>query len=158
MKSPKFSHTGDPLTVVLISYLGRDICLLKTPGNLNGTYNTPKPYSRSTNNGGTSKRTELHGANLWVLELPLFVFPKDRVVQTFVFSSCPSCVITCHPRHQTPLLLAQDLSTVNGLTMSSLPLSPTDSTTVKDASLSQRTPFFLLLGRAMLTKRPTSSQ
>ena len=55
-KSPKSSHTGDPLTAALISYLGKDTRLPKTPGNLNGTYNMPKPYSRSTNNGGTSKK------------------------------------------------------------------------------------------------------
>ena len=56
MKSPKSSHTGDPLGVALISYPGKDIRPWKTPGNLNGTYNTPKPYSVSTNNGGTFKR------------------------------------------------------------------------------------------------------
>ena len=76
MKSLKSSHTGDPLAAVLILYPGKDTCLLKTPGNLNGTYNTPKPYSRGTNNGGTSKKTELHGANLCVLKLPLFVLPE----------------------------------------------------------------------------------
>ena len=89
MKSPKSSHTEDPLAAVLISYLGKDTRLPKTPGNLNGTYNTPKLYSRSTNNGGTSKkglscvvqalvfssRLSLFlprscGANLCVFELP----------------------------------------------------------------------------------------
>ena len=56
MKSPKSSHTGDPLTAVLISYLGKATRPPKTPGNLNGTYNMLKQYSRSTNNGGTSKK------------------------------------------------------------------------------------------------------
>ena len=55
MKSLKSSHTGDPLAAILISYLGKDTRLPKTPGNLSGTYNMPKQYSRSTNNGGTSK-------------------------------------------------------------------------------------------------------
>ena len=89
MKSPKSSHTGDPLAAVLISYLGKDTHLPKIPGNLNGTYNMPKPYSRSTNNGETSKRDwvvwceplcsraafpcsspRLRGANLCVFEPP----------------------------------------------------------------------------------------
>ena len=56
MKSPKSSHTRDPLAAVLILYPGRDTRLPKTPGNLNGTYNMPKPYSRNTNNGKTSKK------------------------------------------------------------------------------------------------------
>ena len=76
MKSPKSSHTGDPLTTVLILYLGKATRLPRTPGNLNGTYNMPKQYSRSTSNGGTSKKTELRGANLCVLKPPLFVLPK----------------------------------------------------------------------------------
>ena len=74
MKSPKSSHTRDPLTAVLISYLGKATRPPRTPGNLNGTYNTPKQYSRSTNNRGTSKRTELHGANLCVFEPPLLCY------------------------------------------------------------------------------------
>ena len=69
MKSLKSSHTGDPLAVILISYLGKDTHLPKIPGNLNGTYNTPKLYSRSTNDGETSKRG------------------PSCVVRTFVFSS-----------------------------------------------------------------------
>ena len=76
MKLPKSSHTGDPLAAVLILYPGKTTRPPKTPGNLNGTYNTPKQYSRSTSNGGTSKRTELHGVNLEVLEPPLFVLSK----------------------------------------------------------------------------------
>ena len=88
MKLLKSSHTGDPLAAILISYLGKDTHPPKTPGNLNGTYNTPKQYSRSTNNGGTSKRLSCmvrtwvfsshlslffprsHGANLCVFKLP----------------------------------------------------------------------------------------
>ena len=77
MKSPKSSHTGDPLAAILISYLGKDTRLPKIPGNPNRTCNTPKLYSRSTNDGGTSKKgTELRGANLCVLELPLLVLSK----------------------------------------------------------------------------------
>ena len=56
MKLPKSSHTGDPLAVVLISYLGKDTRLPKIPGNPNRTCNTPKPYSGRTNNGETSKK------------------------------------------------------------------------------------------------------
>ena len=88
MKLPKSSHTGDPLTAILISYLGRAIHLPKIPGNLSRTYNMPKQYSRSTNNGGTSKRPSCmvrtsssraisllssprsHGANLCVFKPP----------------------------------------------------------------------------------------
>ena len=40
-KSLKSSHTRDPLAADLILYLGKDTCPPKTPGNLNGTYNTP---------------------------------------------------------------------------------------------------------------------
>ena len=128
MKSPKSSHTGGPLAVTLISYPGRDIHPRKTPGNPNGTYNTPKPYSVSTNNGGTFKRTKLHGVNPRVLEPPFFTFLKDCVVQTYVFSSHLSCVITCHPR-PTPPLLAQDLSTVSDSIVSFLPLFLADNAT-----------------------------
>ena len=89
MKSLESSHTGDPLAVVLISYLGKDTHLPKIPGNLNGTCKTPKLYSRSTNDGETSKRDRVawceplcsraaspcslprsRGANLCVFEPP----------------------------------------------------------------------------------------
>ena len=66
----------DPLTAILISYLGKATHPPKTPGNLNRTYNTPKQYSRSTSNGGTSKKTELRGVNLCVLEPPLFALSQ----------------------------------------------------------------------------------
>ena len=56
MKLPKSSHTGDPLAVVLISYLGKDTHWPKIPGNPNETYNTPKLHSRSTNNEEISKK------------------------------------------------------------------------------------------------------
>ena len=128
MKSPKSSHTGDPLAAALISYLGRVTRPPKTPGNLNGTYNMPKQYSRSTNNGGISKKTELRGANPCVLEPPLFALPKIAWCKPFVFSSCPSCPTKCPP-HPTLLLLVQDLSIVNASTMSSLPPSLADNAT-----------------------------
>ena len=90
MKLPKSSHTGDPLAVVLISYPGKDTHRPKIPGNPNETYNTPKPYSRSTNSDETSKKEpdcvvrtvefssrlslsfpRSRGANLCVFEPPL---------------------------------------------------------------------------------------
>ena len=105
MKLPKSSHTGDPLTAVLILYPGKDTRPPKTLGNLSGTYNTLKQYSRSTSNGGISTKTELHGANLCALEPPLPLLFQDCVVQTFVFLSRPSCIRTCRPR-PTPLFPA----------------------------------------------------
>ena len=93
MKLPKSSHTGDPLTIALISYPGKDTHQPKIPGNPSGTYNMPKLYSRSTNDEETSKR----GPNcvvrtVEVLEPPFPCSSQDRVVQTFVFSSRPSCI------------------------------------------------------------------
>ena len=85
MKSPKSSHTGDPLAAILISYPGKDTRPQKTPGNLNGTYSTPKQYSMSTNNGEISKRTGLCGANPSVLEPPLLSFPRLRGANLCVF-------------------------------------------------------------------------
>ena len=126
MKSPKSSHTGDPLTAVLISYLGKATHPPKTPGNLNGTYNTPKQYSRSTSNGGTSKRTGLCGANLCVLELPLFALSKITWCKPLCFRAALLALKTCHPR-PTPLLPVQDLSTVNDSTVSFLPPSLDDN-------------------------------
>ena len=86
MKSTKSSHTGDPLTITLISYPGKDTHLPKTPGNLNGTYNMPKPYSMSTNNEGTSKKglscmVQTHK----VLEPPLFTLPRLHGANIHVF-------------------------------------------------------------------------
>ena len=142
MKSLKSSHTGNPLATVLILYLGKTTRPPRTPGNLNGTYNTPKQYSRSTNNGGISKKTELHGANPCVLKPPLFALFKIMWCKPFAFSSCPSCATTCHPR-PTLLLLVQDLSTVNDSTMSFLPLSLVDSATFSTPPFSNNHPLSL---------------
>ena len=128
MKSLKSSHTGDPLAIALISYPGRDIHLWNTPGNPNGTYNMPKPYSTSTNNRGTFKRPSCMVRTHRFLSHLSSLFQKDRVVQTYMFSSRLSCVITCHPR-PTPPRLAQDLSTVSDSIMSFLPLSLADNAT-----------------------------
>ena len=112
------STTSYRNTIGLISYLGKDTRPLRTLGNLNRTYNMPKQYSRSTNDGGTSKKSCVVRTLVFSSRLSLF-FLQDRVVQTFAFSSHPSCATTCHP-HPTLLLLVQDLSTVNGSTMSFL--------------------------------------
>ena len=126
MKLPKSSHIGDPLAVVLISYLGRGTHRPKIPGNPSGTYNTPKPYSRSTNNDETSKRNRV----AWCEPLGSRAASpcpfQDRVVQTFVFSSRPSCIKPCRLRPTLPLL-AQDPSTVNDSIVSSLPLFLADN-------------------------------
>ena len=127
MKSPKSSHTGDPLTIVLISYPGKDTHPPKTHGNLNETYNMPKQYSRSTNSAENSKDRIVWCEPLCSRATFLCSF-QDCVVQTFVFLSCLSCTTTCHP-HPTPLLLVQDLLTVNISTVSFLPLSLDDSAT-----------------------------
>ena len=76
MKSPKSYHTGDPLTVVLISYPGKDTRLPKTHGNLNGTYNTPNNTPGVQTAQKPLKETGLHGANLCVLEPPFFALSK----------------------------------------------------------------------------------
>ena len=128
MKLPKSSHTGDPLAVVLISYPGKDTCPPKTHGNLNGTYNTPKQYSGSTNSTETSKRDQIAWCEPLCSRAALLCSFQDCVVQTFAFSSCPSCATTCHPR-PTPLLLVRGLSTVNVSTVSFLPLSLADNAT-----------------------------
>ena len=120
MKLPKSSHTGDPLAVVLISYLGKDTHRPKIPGNPNGIYNTPKPYSRSTNNNETSKRNRVAWCELWSSRAASLCPFQDRVVQTFVFSSRPSCIKPCR-LHPTLPLLARDPSTVNDSIVFSLP-------------------------------------
>ena len=78
MKSPKSSHTGDPLTAVLISYHGEATRPPKTPGNLNGIYNTPKQYSRSTNNGEVSKRPSCMVRTLVFSSRLSLLFPRSR--------------------------------------------------------------------------------
>ena len=128
MKLPKSSHTGDPLAAVLILYLGRAIRPPKIPGNPNGTYNMPKQYSRSINNEGTSKKLSCMVRTSSSRAVSLFCPSQDRVVQTFVFSSRPSCVVICHPR-PTPLLPARDLSTANDSIESFLPPSLVDNET-----------------------------
>ena len=93
MKLPKSSHTGDPLAVALISYPGKDTHQPKIPGNPSGTYNTPKLYSRSTNDEETSKKEP--NCVVRTVEFsshPFLVPPQDRVVQAFAFSSRPSCI------------------------------------------------------------------
>ena len=129
MRSPKSSHTGGPLAVVLISYPGKDTHLPKIPGNLKGTYNMPKLYSRSTNSDETYKtgqscvvRTGVFSSRLHPCSL------QDCVVQTSVFSSRPSCVTICRLR-PTPLLLVQALSIVNDSTVSFLLPSLANSAT-----------------------------
>ena len=118
MKLPKSSHTRDPLAAVLILCPGKDTHPLKTPGNLNGTYNTPKQYSMSTSNGEISKRLDCVVRTRGFSSRPSYPF-QDCVVQTFAFSSHPSCIKTCH-LCPTPPLLVQDPSTVNGSTVSFL--------------------------------------
>ena len=85
MKLPKSSHTGDPLAAVLILYPGKVTRPPKTLGNLSRTYNMLKQYSRSTSNGGISTKTELRGANLWVLKLPPSTLSRLRGANRCVF-------------------------------------------------------------------------
>ena len=109
MRLPKSSHTGDPLAVVLIWYPGKATCPPKTPGNLNGTYNMPKQYSRSTNNRGTSKKDRVAWCKPLCFRATSLCSFQDYVVQTFVFSSRSSCAknmlssSNSSPSHPGPL-------------------------------------------------------
>ena len=129
MKSPKSSHSRDPLVAILISYLGKDIHLPKIPGNLNGTYNTPKLYSRSTNDGGTSKRDRVAWCEpLCSRAASLCSLPRSCGANLCVFEPPFLCVTICLPR-PTPLLLVQGPSIVNDSTVYFLPPSLADSAT-----------------------------
>ena len=87
MKSPKSSHTRDPLAAALISYLGKDTHPPKIPGNLNGTCNMPKLYSMSTNNGETSKRGQVAWCEPLCSRAAFLVSQYVILVQLLSFSS-----------------------------------------------------------------------
>ena len=73
------------------------------------------------------KRTELRGANLSVLEPPLFALPRSHGANLCVFEPpllCHKCRLC-----PTPLLLAQGFSIANDSTMSFPPLSLADNAT-----------------------------